>query len=74
MYEKIHDLVVDIDLRESEEYYKRLQTFIRKIEDMETYADISKLLEKMLKETKDMEQLKDIEDFLWKKIYKKVGE
>lgn len=76
MYKKIYEYIVDIEIKEREDYHKHMENFIEEYENgIETYEQIGEKLSKLLEETRKFEELEDMENFLWEKVYnKKEGE
>lgn len=70
MYKKIYEFIIDVELKEREDYHEHINEFIEEYENgFETYKDIDKKLSKLLEETKKFEELEDMESFLWEKVY-----
>ena len=70
MYRKIYEYIVDIEIREREDYHEHIEKFIEEYENgIETYEQIGEKLSKLLKETRKFEELEDMENFLWEKVY-----
>ena len=72
MYRKIYEYIVDIEIREREDYHEHIGNFIEEYENgIETYKQIGEKLSKLLEETRKFEELEDMENFLWEKVYNK---
>ena len=72
MYRKIYEYIVDIEIKERENYHEHIEKFIEEYENgIETYEQIGEKLSKLLKETRKFEELEDMENFLWEKVYNK---
>ena len=75
MYKKIYDYIVDIDIKEREDYFKKIENFISEYQNgMESYKQIGERLSSLLNENKKFEELEDMENFLWGKVYNNKGD